>query len=65
MPSARAMLVRVRRLENAAISPIARRIGPFDIFKETIMAGIEAGQYDSQDMIVVLVCIEEWIKTII
>ena len=64
MPSARAMLVRVRRLESAAISPIIRRIGPFDIFKDAIVAGIEAGQYDSRYMPVVLVCLEQWVHKI-
>ncbi len=63
MASPRALLARVQRLEQARTaphSPFEAAYGSFDAFAAETQAGIDAGQFDSREMSVVLNCIRRW-----
>lgn len=63
MTSARALLARVQRLEQARIaprSPFEAAYESFDAFAAETQAGIDAGQFDSREMPVILNCIRRW-----
>lgn len=63
MASARALLVRVARLEQARAapqSPIEAMFGSFDAFEAEARAGVDAGKLDSDDMPVVLASLRRW-----
>ena len=60
--SVRAMLGRVRRLEQARTpsSPFVIWFGSLDCYVETLRAGIAAGALDPTDVPVVIASIERW-----
>lgn len=60
--SVRAMLARVRRIEQARApsSPFERMYGSLDAFEAECRAGIEQGIYDGTDMPVVIASIRRW-----
>lgn len=63
MAATRALLARVQRLEQARIaprSPFEAAYGSFDTFAAETQAGIDAGQFDSREMPLVLNCIRRW-----
>jgi hypothetical protein len=63
MSSARALLARVQRLEQArapVLSPIGRAWGSFDAFAAEGEADMQAGKLDRQDFSIVLQCLARW-----
>lgn len=63
MTGTRAMLRRVRRLQQARIGHVARVIGSIDEFEAETKAGINAGRYDPNDMPIVVIAIKQWIES--
>lgn len=63
MPSARALLARVQRLEQARAapqSPFESAYGSFDAFEEQTRAAMDAGTLDTRDMPIILTCLRRW-----
>lgn len=63
MPSARSLLARVQRLEEARRaprSPFEVGWGSVDAWAAEVQAGIDAGRYDAIDMAHVVTCIRKW-----
>jgi hypothetical protein len=61
--SARSLLARVRRIEQARAaprSPFEAAYGSLEAFEAEVTAGIEAGKYDHTDMPMVLACVRRW-----
>lgn len=62
MAGVRTLLGRVRRLEQAQVSPWLKLLGPVEEFEATVQAGIREGRYDPRDMRTVLASVRRWIK---
>jgi hypothetical protein len=63
MTAVRSLLARVQRLEQARTaprSPFEAAYGSFEAFAAVTQAGIDAGQFDSREMPLVLNCIRRW-----
>ncbi|GLT01587.1 hypothetical protein GCM10007897_29810 [Sphingobium jiangsuense] len=63
MTAVRSLLARVQRLEQARTaprSPFEAAYGSFDAFAAETQAGIDAGQFDSREMPLVLNAIRRW-----
>jgi hypothetical protein len=63
MSAVRSLFARVQRLEQARIafrSSFEAAYGSFNAFAAATQAGIDAGQFDSREMLVVLNCIRRW-----
>lgn len=62
MASVRGLMERVRRLEQARVSPWARIIGTPEQFAADIQAGVAAGVYDRADMPSVVASVQRWVR---
>jgi hypothetical protein len=62
MAGVRALLDRVRKLEQARVSPWARLIGTPEDFAAKAQAGIDAGTYDRLDMPSVVASVLRWVR---
>ena len=60
--SVRAMLARVKRLEQARTSPWDRLIGPIEEFEASIRDGIALGNLDPRDAPEVLASVRRWVQ---
>ncbi len=62
--SVRAMLVRVRRLEQeqarAPASPFEHAYGSLNAWESECRAGVDAGRLDRTDMLVVVMAVRRW-----
>ena len=62
MAGVRALAERVRRLEQARVSPWARAFGTPEQLEAEAQAGIDAGIYDRLDMPAVVASVQRWMR---
>ncbi len=63
MATARALLNRVRALENERVHPLLAKIGGaagWAAVQDDVEAGLADGRYDSRDVPMVIRCLEGW-----
>jgi hypothetical protein len=58
----RSLLLRVTRLEAAAVSPWSRFFRTPEEFAADMQRGMEAGTYDKRDMPAVVAAVQRWCR---